>query len=231
MVSSRTLRCIRRPTVELAIAGLAAIIGAGCGGDTDVSACILPDPADRRPLRQEAYIKAPAEASKKSVFGVPVALSADGRTLAVGARDDPSGALGVGADAADRSQPGAGAVYIFAHDGSRWAQQAYLKPSNKYALVGFGSALAISRTGDTLIVGVPDDSNAKLRPGGPNAGSAVVFQRAGTTWSRTCAPHVRWGARTSALRWPSRTVGTPRLLVRPMIRAETTRLVKAKSSR
>lgn len=183
MVSSRTLRCIRGPTVELAIAGLAAIIGAGCGGDTDVSACILPDPADRRPLRQEAYIKAPAEASKKSVFGVPVALSADGRTLAVGARDDPSGALGVGADAADRSQPGAGAVYIFAHDGSRWAQQAYLKPSNKYALVGFGSALAISRTGDTLIVGVPDDSNAKLRPGGPSAGSAVVFQRAGTTWS------------------------------------------------
>lgn len=166
-----------RALLAMAMLLLSGVVVAGCGGDTDLSACILPDPADRLPLRQETYLKAPAAASTESSFGAGVALSADGTTLAVGAPFDPSGALGVNADATDRSRTDAGAVHIFARRGATWAPQAYLKPASQYAAVRFGNVLALSRSGDTLIVGVPEDSAPKQAPG-----SAVVFRRSGATW-------------------------------------------------
>lgn len=182
---------IERRHLVVALVLAPPIIASGCGGDTDtdVGACILPDVADRLPLQQDAYFKAASGAGTKSTFGVPVALSADGRTLAVGARDDPSGALGVGADPTDRSKPGGGAVYVFVHDGVTWSQQAYLKPSSGSALVGFGGAVAISRTGDTLIVGIPEDSSSKLQPAGTSGGSVVIFRRMGTAWSEEAYLH------------------------------------------
>ncbi len=166
-----------RASLAIAALVLSGVIFAGCGGDTDLSACLLPDPADRLPLRQETYIKAPAAASTESRFGAGVALSADGTTLAVGAPFDPSGALGLNADPTDRSRTDAGAVHVFVRRGATWAQEAYLKPTSRYAAVEFGWVLALSRSGDTLIVGVPEDSNPKEAPG-----SAVVFHRSGATW-------------------------------------------------
>jgi hypothetical protein len=43
-----------------------------------------------------------------------MALSRDGKTLAIGARGEPSAAKGVNGNMNDKSAPGAGAVYIFA---------------------------------------------------------------------------------------------------------------------
>ena len=112
-------------------------------------------------------------------------LSGDGSTLAVGAPYDPSGALGVNADPTDRSRTDAGAVHVFVRSGARWTPQAYLKPANKYAALQFGRVLAVSRAGDTLIVGVPKDSNPK----GSSLGSAVVFRRSGATWMEEAYLH------------------------------------------
>jgi hypothetical protein len=59
-----------------------------------------------------------------------VALSADGKTLAVGAPGEGSSATGVNGNQNDDSTLDAGAVYIFRFDGTNWAQQAYNKASN-----------------------------------------------------------------------------------------------------
>ena len=167
------------------------VVAPGCGADTDLSACILPDPSERLPLRQAAYIKASAASGAESAFGGAVAVSGDGSTLVVGADRDPSGALGVGADPTDRSSPGSGAAYVFVRSGATWTQQAYLKPANKHAAVEFGGRLALSKTGDTLVVGVPEDSTPRF------SGSAVVFRRVAATWTEEGYLRSSRGARGS----------------------------------
>jgi len=65
---------------------------------------------------QQAYVKA-SNTDRSDLFGISVALSSDGNTLAVGAGDEDSNAIGIthGADAigADNSASGAGAVYLY----------------------------------------------------------------------------------------------------------------------
>src|SRR5687767_8599072 len=91
------------------------------------------------PLKQVGYMKA-SNPSERAQFGDAVALSGDGNTLAVGARAESSAAAGInppppgfggtGGNQADASALDAGAVYVFARQGDRWVQQAYLKASN-----------------------------------------------------------------------------------------------------
>jgi len=57
-------------------------------------------------------------------FGLDVALSADGKTMAVGAQHESSGVIG---DEDDDTQASAGAAYVFTNSGSGWSQQAYIK--------------------------------------------------------------------------------------------------------
>ena len=99
-------------------------------------------------IAQQAYVKA-SNTRKNSWFGLGV--SVDGDTLAVGAHQESSAAVGVNGDQSDRSAIGAGAVYVFVREGSTWKQQAYLKASNTEANDGFG--LGVSLSGDTLAVG------------------------------------------------------------------------------
>jgi hypothetical protein len=61
---------------------------------------------------QRAYVKAP-NAGAFDLFGIGLALSDDGSTLAVGARGELSSATGIGGDQADNSINGAGAVYLY----------------------------------------------------------------------------------------------------------------------
>lgn len=73
------------------------------------------------------------------------------------------------------------AAYVFVRSGSTWSQQAKLVPD---AGIGstFGSSVAID--GNTIIVGVPEDSAQ-----GGTGGSAYVFVRSGTTWSKQTKLH------------------------------------------
>jgi hypothetical protein len=48
-------------------------------------------------------------------FGSSMAMSKDGKILAIGARSEASAAKGVNGNMNDNSAPGAGAVYIFSN--------------------------------------------------------------------------------------------------------------------
>lgn len=122
----------------------------------------------------EKYLKA-SNAEAQDNFGSSVALSKDGKVLAVGAPYESSNG-----SPTNNSLANSGAVYTFAA-GTSWAQQAYLKASTIAAQNNFGAALALDSSGKTLAVGAPyESSNAA------NAGAAYVFSRAdtGTTWTQ-----------------------------------------------
>ena len=117
----------------------------------------------------EAFAKAPV-ADVKDNFGVALALSADGSTLAVGAHLEDSAATGASApgDAgyyrAALESDGAknsGAVYVHRRSaGGRWALEAFLKAPVAGENHLFGLALALSADGSTLAVGAPGDDHS-----------------------------------------------------------------------
>lgn len=63
---------------------------------------------------QRAYVKA-SNADAGDEFGSSVALSRDGRTMAVGAHNEDSAAAGVNGDDADNAADDSGAVYVFGY--------------------------------------------------------------------------------------------------------------------
>jgi trimeric autotransporter adhesin len=137
---------------------------------------------------QQTYIKA-FNPDPDDRFGGAIALSADGLTLAVGARDEDSAATGVGGNQADNSAPSAGAVYVYTRKGTMWSQQAYIKASNTDAGDFFGQHIALSADGSTLVVGAPFESSAATGTGGDQlddsangAGAVYVFLRDGIAW-------------------------------------------------
>jgi hypothetical protein len=93
-------------------------------------------------------------------FGISVALSADGSTMAVGALFESGAARGINGDQADNSLPFAGAVYVFTRSGTTWTQQAYIKASNTWSNDVFGASIALSADGSTLAVGAPGEDSA-----------------------------------------------------------------------
>ncbi|NJK31141.1 MAG: DUF4215 domain-containing protein [Deltaproteobacteria bacterium] len=139
---------------------------------------------------QQAYVKA-SNTDIGSVFGWRVALSADGNTLAVGARSEDSNATGVGGDQENNDAVGSGAVYVFVRNRGVWSQQAYVKASNTGADDGFGTSVALSGDGNTLAVGARwEDSSAtgidgdQASDADKDSGAAYVFVRTGGVWSQ-----------------------------------------------
>src|SRR5690606_9242793 len=78
--------------------------------------------------REEAYLKA-SNTGRDDSFGARFALSGDGRTLAVGAQLEDSGARGINGDQTDDAGQEAGAVYLFRRGSGGWYQEAYVKGS------------------------------------------------------------------------------------------------------
>jgi len=122
-------------------------------------------------------------------FGMAVAISADGSTLAVGAPMEDSAATGIDGDQGDSSAPSAGAVYVYAWGGDAWVRQTYVKASNTGEGDMFGASVALSADGSTLAVGALAESSAARGIGGDQsdnsaslAGAVYVFARQGATW-------------------------------------------------
>ena len=141
---------------------------------------------------QQAYVKA-SNTEVFDWFGISVALSADGNTLAVGAIFEDSIDTGVNGDDTDNSTSDSGAVYVFTRTDSTWAQQAYVKASNTGADDNFGRSVALSADGNTLAVGAAnEDSNATgiNVPGGQtnnsafDSGAVYVLTRSGASWTQ-----------------------------------------------
>src|SRR6267142_4040427 len=103
---------------------------------------------------QQAYIKASNTGSAAQgdgdQFGLSLALSGDGSTLAVGAITEDSAAKQINGNDKDDSAQSAGAVYVFARTGRTWAQQAYVKSSTQVAGDLLGFSVALSFDGNTL---------------------------------------------------------------------------------
>lgn len=149
---------------------------------------------------QQAYVKA-SNPGQSNLFGMNVAVSADGNTMAVAAPWEASAATGINGNQNDTSMPQAGAVYVFVRSGDTWTQQAYVKASNTGHPANpddptadgdqFGSSIALSGDGNTLAVGaITEDSNAQGINGNAadnsaqSAGAAYVFSRNGSAWTQ-----------------------------------------------
>ena len=142
---------------------------------------------------QEAYLKSPIAEGNDS-WGIGIALSADGDTLALGSADEDCLASGVnppGCDADTDADTSAGAVSVFVREGTTWTQQAYLKASNASAGDWFGLRVALSGDGNALVAtaiyeasagrgidGLQNDDSAD------DAGAAYFFTRSGTEWTQ-----------------------------------------------
>ncbi|HEX2735500.1 MAG TPA: cadherin-like beta sandwich domain-containing protein, partial [Polyangiaceae bacterium] len=162
--------------------------GAGVAADQDACCALYSGAAYvfqrvNEQWSQQAYLKA-SNAEAVDEFGWAVALSGTGDTVVVGATGEDGGGTGIGADEDDNELSGAGAVYVFQRNGSDWAQQAYVKPSEARGSE-FGYAVALSKNGDTMVVGAPDGVGPTA--GGADAdqytGVAHVFQRSSGAWS------------------------------------------------
>jgi hypothetical protein len=101
-----------------------------------------------------------SDAKTEQRFGVATYILVD--TAVIGANGD-NNALG--------------AAYIFTRTGSTWTQQAKLNASDAGGAANFGYAVSLS--GDTALIAAPGyDGGTTLH------GSAYVFVRNGTTWTR-----------------------------------------------
>jgi hypothetical protein len=103
-------------------------------------------------------------------FGTSVSLSATGDHALIGAPLADTG----------RGGTDAGAAYVFGRSGSGWTQEAKLEADDGVGADEFGQSVSLSAMADRAIVGAPRDDTLR----GLRAGSAYVFARTGTTWSR-----------------------------------------------
>ncbi len=174
------------------------INGDGTNNSAGTSGAVYVYIRGRSGWQQQAYVKA-SNTDGGDVFGNSVALTADGNILVVGAHGEDSVAKGINGDQADDSVNAVGAVYVFARNGKRWNQQAYIKSSSGEA-DNFGGSVAISGDGSTLVVGAAGelsaatgingdqlDNSANLldSPYSPDpAGAAYVFTFSGGVWSQ-----------------------------------------------
>lgn len=105
-----------------------------------------------------------------SYFGGQISIAADGSRVVIGAQQSTVTSL---------SQ--CGAVYVFSRSGTAWSQEQKITASDKRAGDMFGSSVAISSTGNTVLVGAyRADYNSTT-----DAGEVYVFTRNGTTWTES----------------------------------------------
>jgi hypothetical protein len=105
----------------------------------------------------------------RDLFGSAVGISADGRTVVVGAQRDesPNGVDG-------------GSIYVFQQRESAWREQRKLVAEDGNAGDQFGSAVAVSADGAVIVTGAYADE----APNGEFAGSAYTFSHRGFDWEQ-----------------------------------------------
>ena len=126
---------------------------------------------------QQASFKA-SNSGIEDWFGVRLALSGDGNTLAVSAPNEDGGAKGINGRQDDNSAGEAGALYLFTRAGATWTFQSYVKASNTEAFDEFGSGVALSRNG-TLAVGARSEDGGGTGPNDnsvTDAGAVYLFK-------------------------------------------------------
>lgn len=185
---------------SVALSGTGNTLAVGAG--TEPGAVFVFDCIDGN-WEQQAYLNA-SDKNVSDQFGSSVSLSYNGDTLAVGAFYKNHVNPGNESGTLDH----AGAVYIFDRVGARdnWVESRKLIAPHPGAEDFFGSSVALSIGGDSLVlaVGAPrEDSNAagingdSLDDSAVDAGAAFVFSRNGSNWTQRAyvkAPSAAAGA-------------------------------------
>jgi hypothetical protein len=123
----------------------------------------------------------PPNARGYDYFGADIALSFDGRTLAVGAQNE-------GYDAPSQDA-GPGAVFVFTRHHGTWSQQEMLQATNPQDAAAFGRSVEISASGNVLAVGAPYEAASGDAAQTPEAGAVYVFKRHGLQWTSQATLH------------------------------------------
>ena len=114
----------------------------------------------------EEQILVASNPSEYDFFGQQSAVSADGTTIAVGARLE------------DTTATDSGAVYVYTYGSGTWTQRAMLKASDAQTSDILGEAgLGISDDGQTIVVAAREEDT-----GGTSAGAVYVFMAGNSTW-------------------------------------------------
>ena len=130
---------------------------------------------------QQAYLRA-FNPRYYDQFGLALAISRDGNTIAGGSHLEDSGAKGVNGDQSDASGEDSGAVYVYTRSGTTWNPAAYVKASNTQPAAEFGTSVALNGDGKVLAAGAAKESSAAKGVNGKqddksasNAGAAYVY--------------------------------------------------------
>ncbi|MHB8742805.1 MAG: FG-GAP repeat protein [Sulfuricaulis sp.] len=152
---------------SVALSGTTALIGAYykyVGGKSSVGAAYVFGFNGSTWVQQQELTA--SDGASGDYFGGSVALS--GTTGVVGAFNKTIG-----------SNPGQGAAYVFAFNGSTWVQQQELTASDGAAYDTFGGSVALS--GTTALIG----ASGKTVGSKTLQGAAYVFAFNGSTWTQT----------------------------------------------
>ena len=137
---------------------------------------------------EEEFFK--ANVTDEDFFGFKIALSGDASVLAVSAPFEDSDASGVNGDENNNLAENSGAVYVYKKLAGVWQFDAYLKASNADPNDRFGSSLAISGDGHSIVIGAPNEAcgfpgiNASAGSNNfkPGSGAAYVFNDNTGSW-------------------------------------------------
>lgn len=139
---------------------------------------------------QTAYIKS-SNSDSLDKFGQSLSLSADGKTLAVGATGESSDTLGVNSVGDNNIAQRSGAVYLYRSNAGQWTEQAYIKASNAQRGDLFGSSVSLSSNGNALAIGAVGQHNELVsqhsdldNKNTQGEGAAYFFQYSQNSWQQ-----------------------------------------------
>lgn len=174
--------------------GIAGVNGNEADNSKGGSGCVYVFVRDGATWKQTTYLKESNLDHPQDAFGSALALSGDGRTLAIDAPDEDGlvgGINGQQYSGKENQDTSNGAIYVFVNSNGTWSQQAYIKSSNPHENDLFGIRLAISTNGNVLV------ASSMLQAGGGRgvnanqqdfsageSGAAYVFTRTGTNWTQ-----------------------------------------------
>ena len=123
--------------------------------------------------KRETFLKGSA-VKEGDGFGSAVAISGDGKTIAV------ASAGGI---------TSSGSVYVFTRTGDSWSEQQHIQPTEDTK--NFGSSLSLSHSGDILAIGSHSDNGGGTGVGSDpkegfviSSGAVHIFERAGNNWAQ-----------------------------------------------
>ncbi len=138
---------------------------------------------------QTAYLKPQFSPSELDTFGTSVAISADGRVIAVGTPAEDSSGVGFNG-VVDEAAAEGGAVSVFLMDAGQWVPGGTLRPEQRRARAQFGTAVALNADGSRLVVGAPEENGLTSYPDGGQDpaggawGAGYVVDRTGASWAQ-----------------------------------------------